>query len=215
MNTEVCPELVRRFTVRKVVAAAAMLLWLAAVTVPLAYLCAAHLVPFRTGALPAQFLPAPSDGVKKPAWQMIHFLAADCPCSQAVAAHLLQRGPLPGVVEAVALVGRDPALEQLLRARGFAVRLTTEADLARMPRVPAVPSLFIRSPQREMVYAGGYAPRGVVAPAANAEATLLTRLKRGEKIAEYPVNGCAVGRALRAKIDPLQLRYGKSTVSNP
>ncbi|MGC3990565.1 MAG: hypothetical protein QM796_12965 [Chthoniobacteraceae bacterium] len=186
--------------------------WVCALTIPLAWLSASHDLPFQANQLPVPLLPKADDLVVAGKWQLIHFVASDCPCSRSVIKHLVHRGALHGVFEEVILVGADPMLQTQLQARGFMVRTVTEQEIAKLPGLHGVPGLFVRSPAQELVYSGGYVPTGVVFLADNLESSLLARLQAGEKVAAYQVTGCVASQRIGRELDPLQARYSSITV---
>jgi len=186
--------------------------WICAITLPLAWLCASHDLPFQANHLPEPLLPKRDDPAVAGKWQLIHFVATDCPCSRSVIKHLVHRGAIKGVFEEVILVGTDEALQTELQGRGFTVRAVSEQEIVKMPGLHGVPGLFVRSPAGEVVYSGGYVPSGVVFLADNLESALLAQLQAGEKVAAYPVTGCVASQRIGRELDPLQMRYSTITV---
>ena len=156
--------------------------------------------------------PAPEDVASLPGrpgeagWRMVHVLAADCGCSEAVARHLAARRPLAGVVEDVWFVGDARALTDTLRTAGFVVDVKPAEALAQDMRIQGMPWLLIARDQR-VVYSGGYASRNPATVAQLQDVTLLRQLQNGDHADAMPAFGCATSRAARHAVDPLGLKY--------
>jgi hypothetical protein len=176
-------------------ARAGLALWLAATTAVAGATAVLHDSP-----LP---LPAPPPEQPTGAAHLTHALAVECPCSGRILAYLEERGAVPGVAEEVLLVGGDPALVERLRARGFAVSVLDEAELAQRGIV-GVPSLVVWRPDGTAAYRGAYAPRPQMDPI---DLDLLAEVREGTAPEPMPIFGCAVSRGLQLRLDPLRIKY--------
>ena len=174
--------------------------WFAVSTLLVVCLHALHATP-----LPAtRAAIRPGDGV----WRAIHALGAECGCSSAVADALLARGPRKDWREEIHLVGVSPAIARQLRAAGFPVEEFTPANFTAATGLPGAPWLVLHAPDGQVLYSGGYAPaRPGLATTTLLDSALMDLVRSGETVAPYPAFGCATSAALRARLDPLQLKY--------
>jgi len=185
-------------------------LWIAVFLVVGAYLLAPHLL-----TLPA---PAPGDAAlhqalaaqRRPAqhdrWMVLHVLDEDCRCSRRVLDHLLS-GPRPvDVVERVVLISHamEPGLDARVRARGFELDVVTPEQLAARYHLEAAPLLIVVDPSDVVRYLGGYTPRKQADDVR--DLAIIAALRHGDEVTALPTFGCAVGRSLRATVDPLGIR---------
>lgn len=183
------------------------ILWFGAVSVPLTYLSGLH----------ALAMSGPVASTTQPVGARLratHVLAADCPCSFAVAEHLVARGPRPGVAESVRLIveGQPDAdairLSERLAARGFPTQMLNAETAVAALGVGGAPWLLVTNDGGDaLAYSGGYAPRRVASPDDARDLAIFDALARGERPGPHPSFGCAIGAAVRARIDPLGLKY--------
>lgn len=139
-------------------------------------------------------------------WRVAHLLAAGCACSRGVAEHLLTRGPIAGVDEQVVFAGASPELESRLIKAGFRVRAMSTEQFAEQLGIVAAPQLIIVSPQGYVRYAGGYTP--VRDPRSGyQDVSIWRRLAAGQDVPALPAYGCAIGKRLQRRLDPLGLKY--------
>lgn len=143
-----------------------------------------------------------------PGWMAVHVLYAECPCSRRLVHHLLERGALPDVEETIVLVGDDGSLAADAPARGFAVEVVTEVELARRFGVESAPLFAVVDPEGTVRYAGGYTRRKQGSDVHDVE--IVAALRRGDGAAELPLFGCAVSRELQRTLDPLNLKYARN-----
>ena len=163
--------------------------------------------PFRakaagTARLAPEFAPDPG-------WRAIHVLSASCQCSMGVAQHLLERGTMPGLQEAVLLAGSNNNLRARLSAAGFRTFAVSGEKLAETYGLAGAPWLVLISPSGAVVYQGGYAS-DVSARSGYQDVHLLTQAERGERPEPLPVFGCALSRRLQRATDPLALKYTRN-----
>lgn len=191
----------------------AFAVWATVVVVVSAYLLSSHLLT----------LPAPSAGdvglqraiaaqrrpEQRGRWLVVHVLDADCKCSLRVLEHLLEGNRPVGVAERVVLVAATPDAEQVraIRAHGFDLDVVTPEQLGDRYQVGAAPLLIITDPRDRVHYVGGYGPRKQ--SAALRDAAVITAVLAGASVDPLPTFGCAIGRSLQTKIDPLGLRGWK------
>lgn len=163
--------------------------------------------PFRSTASGSAKLVA--DLIPGNIWRAVHILSGACQCSEDVAHHLLQRGPLPDVKEEVLLAGSNEPLMARLRARGFQTLAVSGDDLAQRYGLAGAPRLLLMSPSGLVVYQGGYAA-DVGARTGYQDVSLLQQVRRGATPEPLPVFGCALTRQLQHLTDPLALKYPRT-----
>jgi hypothetical protein len=175
-------------------------------------LLARHLLTLPTPAVAdpvlRQALAAERHADQRDRWLALHVLAADCPCSQRVLGHLLaSRRPLD-VIERVVLVvegaGPDAATRDRLAARGFDLDVVTAEQLVARYHVEVAPLLVVVDPHDDVRYVGGYTARKQAADVR--DLAVIAALRHGGSVDPLPAFGCAIGRALRAKLDPLGIQ---------
>ncbi len=162
-------------------------------------------VPFRAEiSTVSHFVDATTPAIQF--WKAVHLLSTNCPCSRKVSAHLLQRGPLPGLQEYVVLAGSDAALAQHLTQAGFHVQTRSVDEIANKFHVPGAPWFILVSPAQKIFYAGGYSVHQGAGKEYEDQQIWQSAIS-GLPSKTLPVYGCALGRRLQRKIDPLQLKY--------
>jgi hypothetical protein len=187
----------------------ALWLWAPSCLVLVACLMVAHWVTLPVPESHDPRLAKGLDGLHRgPGWLAVHVLYAECPCSQKLVRHLLDRGALPDVEETILLVGDDGSLAADAPARGYAVEVVTQVELARRFGVESAPLLAVVDPRGTVRYVGGYTPRKQGADVHDVE--IVAALRRGDGAAELPLFGCAVSRELQAMLDPLNLKYARN-----
>lgn len=162
-------------------------------------------VPFRAErSAVSHFVSATTPATRS--WKAVHLLSVNCPCSQAVSAHLLQRGPFPSVGEYVVLAGRNDALAQRLTQAGFHVQSRSAEEIASQFQVPGAPWFILVSPAQKIFYAGGYsADRN--AGSGYQDRQIWEEATAGSPRSALPVYGCALSKLLQKKTDPFGLKY--------
>ncbi len=189
-----------------------LLVWVSVCVVVGVYMLASHLI-----TLPA---PAASDAVlhrgivahrridQHDRWLVLHVVFDECACSQRVLEHLLTETPTPGIPERVVLVTEHPGTTAntvaAARARGFDVEVVVPDQLVDDYHIEAAPLLVIVDPHDRVRYVGGYTPRKQAADVR--DRAVIAATLRGEAVPPLPTFGCAVGRSLKSKLDPLGLR---------
>ncbi len=153
-------------------------------------------------ALPTRSLASLAGSRHQHEWRVLHVVAAGCGCSQKVAAYLASRAPLNNIAEDVLFIGAPDefANREALAARGFHVGTIRPEDLQPFG-VKGAPLLIFISPQDEVVYTGGYGAGSYK------DASIWSQLQAGAVVSPLPVLGCAVGRGLKHKVDPLSWKY--------
>ena len=134
----------------------------------------------------------------------IHVLASGCGCSARVLDRLLARRPAPGVSERIVWVGDGPLPSAAnAEARGYHVETLTR-DAARVRyHAESAPVLGVVTPGAALAYLGGYVDRSR-SPSPVPE-DLVARLAAGERFRSLPTFGCAIGKSLAARTNPLGL----------
>jgi hypothetical protein len=135
------------------------------------------------------------------AWHMRHVLVDGCPCSEAVARHLLKRGPKPGVREHIYLIANDPqaqfSLMLSLRQIGFETSVMNAWQARTALGVAGAPMLLVSNGKGQRLYAGGYGPgrpSSRSGPAFYQDENILLCLKSGGRVKGYPVMGCSTAQ---------------------
>lgn len=134
-----------------------------------------------------------------------HFLYADCPCSQRILRHVIDRETVPGISERIVLVGSDPIIEQRAKSRGYECESISADILQSRYGVQAAPLLVVTGASGAIVYSGGYTARKQGYQIRDVET--LTALVSGDRPSSLPVYGCAVSQELQSLIDPFRLKY--------
>src|SRR5439155_17055472 len=91
-----------------------------------------------------------------------------------------------------------------ITAHGFDLDVVTPDQLVERYHIEAAPLLVIVDPHDAVRYVGGYTPRKQAADIR--DVAVIAAVRRGEPVEPLPTFGCAVGRALRSKLDPLGVR---------
>jgi hypothetical protein len=197
---------------RKTLIYGALLVWAAVCVLLGTYLLASHLL-----TLPA---PAPTDPVlhrgiaarrgahQLDRWLVLHIVFDECACSQRVLDHLLGNRRPPGVAERIVLVTDNraarAALIAAIPAHGFELDVVTPEQLIADYHIEAAPLLVIVDPGDTVRYVGGYTPRKQASDVR--DLAVIAAVQRGEPVEPLPTFGCAIGRALNSRLDPLGIR---------
>ncbi|MBC7928520.1 MAG: hypothetical protein H7039_22990 [Bryobacteraceae bacterium] len=147
-----------------------------------------------------------SQNPASPSWQAVHVLAAGCGCSRKIAEHLVARGTLPDLQETVVLVGSDPEMQRRLEQAAIRVRPMTIDDAVNRYRLTTAPWLVFVGTDGSVRYAGGYSAERNVRDGYQ-DARLWNTLRMGGSAQALPAFGCATGRELQKKVDPLGFKY--------
>jgi hypothetical protein len=145
-----------------------------------------------------------SDEVGK--WLVVHVLSKECGCSAKVLDALLQHRANRDIVERIVLVSDEGAPSDVGgRVRGLGYRFVVASRDATVAQygIQGAPSLAILSPANELRYLGGYSRRKR-GPALE-DRDIIRRTLDGEVVPALPTFGCAVGRRLEARVNPLGL----------
>jgi hypothetical protein len=209
---QIQPSVSRRSPWRAV-ARSAFVVWIALCVVLGAYMMSSHLLTLPTPELtdlgPQRAAIAARRSTQHGRWLAVHILDQDCKCSLRVLDHLLETPRPPDVVERIVLLGGAvrPDRLALIHARGFDLDIVTPEQMAERYRVQAAPLLIVIDPADVVSYVGGYTPRKQASDVR--DLAVIEALRRGETVAPLPAFGCAVGRGLKEKIDPLGIRNWK------
>jgi len=152
-------------------------------------------------------LPVGAVDPEKPSgrWSVLHILAMQCPCSDNILPHLLDRQALADVTETIVLVDGNEGLAQRFRRRGYRVECLLSRELEERYGQAAAPLLIVRDPRGNAAYAGAYSARPQQPPQ---DLEIIRQLRAGKTVRGLAVSGCAVSRALQRRVDPLKLKYG-------
>jgi hypothetical protein len=188
----------------------AFALWVVACLVGGAYLLSGHLLTLPAPELTDLGLQRSAAAQRRPfqhgRWFVVHILDQDCVCSLRVLDHLLADPRPDGVAERIVLIAGTVAPERVaaIAARGFDLGIVTPDELAARYHVEAAPLLVVIDPRDTVRYVGGYTPRKQAADVR--DVAIVEAVRRGHSVEALPTFGCAVGRSLRRRIDPLGLR---------
>ena len=201
-----------RSPMRKMLIYSGLLLWAGVCVVVGTYLLASHLL-----TLPA---PAPSDPVlhreiaarraphQRDRWLVLHVVYDECLCSQRVLDHLLADERPRDVAERIVLVTTNraarAALIAAIPARGFELDVVTPDELVAEYHIEAAPLLVIVDPRDTVRYVGGYTPRKQASDVR--DLAVIAAVRSGETVEPLPTFGCAIGRSLSSRLDPLGIR---------
>lgn len=188
---------------RKILAAGALIVWGAGLSVLCARLMARHWVP-----LPRPDVSDPawvgrgsaSAAATEPAWLAVHVVSEGCPCSRRLLDHLRSRGPVAGVRERVVRV-RDGEFSPSPALPGFEEESIDADELAGRYGVDAVPMMLVFDPDGVPVYAGGHTPRKQSADFR--DRWILTELTNSRPAGPLPVFGCPLPTGLTSTERPL------------
>jgi hypothetical protein len=176
-----------------------------------AYLLASHLLTLPTPVISDPGLHQAISAQRHPAqrdrWLVLHVVFEDCKCSQRVLEHLLSTSRPTGIAERIVFVtehGAAAAPTAASKAHGFELDVVTPDQLVADYHIEAAPLLVIVDPHDTVRYAAGYTPRKQADDVR--DLTLIDAVVRGEAVEPLPAFGCAVGRALSSKVDPLGIR---------
>jgi hypothetical protein len=138
-------------------------------------------------------------------WVGVHVLYSMCKCSERILRHLAERRPLPGMTEAVVLVGKHDEFERMIRETGYALDVVTPEELSQKYHVQSAPMFAVMDPSGALRYLGGYTERkqGLMIE----DVSIVERLKSERSVAELPLFGCAVSKSLQTLLDPLGIKY--------
>lgn len=197
----------RSSRLRRGVARVGLALWLVAMMGLGALLLARHML-----ALPAPDRDDPTVAAAVAAraprgsWFAVHILYRPCPCSGRIVDHLLGSRRPAGLRELVVLVddvAREDDTVRGLRARGFAVELSTPAELAARWNDEAAPLFIVADPDGAVGYVGGY-NRHKQSPRIE-DLAIVADLQAARVSVARPVFGCATSARLARRADPLGL----------
>lgn len=207
-------------TLRRQIATLAVAAWVLLCVVAGGYLLASHLL---TLPIPAVESPALHRAItahrgdhQRDRWLVLHVVYDGCRCSRQVLDHLLASSSAsPGassrpadLAERVVLItdsGTAPAATtDAIRAHGFELEVVSAARLVERYGIEAAPLLVIVDPTDHVRYVGGYTPRKQAADIR--DLAVIDAVRRGVPVAPLPAFGCAIGKELRAQLDPLGIR---------
>jgi hypothetical protein len=135
----------------------------------------------------------------------VHVIYAGCSCTARLFAHLVSRGALPGIDEAVLFVGEDAPRRRAAERAGFAFATASAEELAGRYGIEAAPLLVAFDAAGRLAYLGGYYNHpSTVFPL---DGKIHAELARGEMPKPLPVFGCAVSPRLQKSVDPLGIVY--------
>jgi hypothetical protein len=135
---------------------------------------------------------------------VVHVIGAHCSCTERLFRHLLERPRFDGVEEVVLFAGEDARKQADALRAGLRYATVTDEMLVKRYALEAAPVIFEFDARGKLRYAGGYFDHPSALRPLDAE--LHARIARGDRVTPLPVYGCAVGAALREKVDPLGIR---------
>jgi len=135
---------------------------------------------------------------------VVHVIAAHCSCTERLFRHLVERRRFDGADEIVLFAGEDARKQAEAARAGLRYATVTDEMLVKRFALEAAPVMFAFDAGGKLRYAGGYFDHpSALRPL---DETLHASVARGEAVKPLPVYGCAVGAALREKVDPLGIR---------
>ena len=191
----------------------ALALWVVACLVGGAYLLAAHILTLPAPDITDLGLQRSAAAQRSPSqhgrWFVVHILDQDCVCSLRVLDHLLADPRPADVAERIVLIADavSPERSAAIIAHGFDLDIVTPEELGKRYHVEAAPLLVVIDPGDKLRYVGGYTPRKQAEDVR--DVAVVEALRRGRSVEPLPTFGCAVGRSLRDKVDPIGLRNWK------
>jgi hypothetical protein len=207
------PAIIPRRSPWRAVLRIAFAIWVVSCVVAGSYMLAGHLLTLPTPDITDLGLQR-SAVVERRAfqqgrWLAVHVLDQDCKCSLRVLDHLLADPRPAGVAERIVLIASEVSPDQVtaIRARGFDLDIVSPEELAARYHVEAAPLLIVIDPADTVRYVGGYTPRKQAADVR--DVAVVEALRRGQRVEPLPTFGCAVGRSLKATVDPLGMRNWK------
>jgi hypothetical protein len=208
------PAIIARRSPWRLVLRVALAVWVVACLVGGAYMLSAHLLTLPAPEITDLGLQRSAAAQRQPfqrgRWFVVHILDQDCVCSLRVLDHLLADPRPAGAAERIVLIADakvSPQRSAAIIARGFDLDIVTPDELAERYHVEAAPLLVVTDPGDALRYVGGYTPRKQAADVR--DVAIVESLRRGLPVEPLPTFGCAVGRSLRDKVDPLGLRTWK------
>lgn len=198
--------------VRQALIYSGLLVWGAVCVMIGAYLLASHLLtlpaPRPTDPVLHQAIAAHRRPDQRDRWLVLHVVFDECTCSRRVLEHLLADPRPPGIVERIVLVTEHRAARAAwideIPAHGFDLDVVTPDRLVADYHVEAAPLLVVVDPHDTVRYVGGYTPRKQAADVR--DVAVIAAVQRGDTVEPLPTFGCAIGRALSSKLDPLGIR---------
>jgi hypothetical protein len=185
--------------------------WGAACVVVGAYLLGSHLLTLPTPEVADPVLhraiSAQRHDAQRDRWLVLHVVLEDCKCSQRVLEHLLATDRPAGIAERVVFVtehGAQAAPGAAIAAHGLELDVVTPDQLVDGYHIEVAPLLVVVDPHDTVRYAAGYTPRKQADDVR--DLAVITAVLRGEAVEPLPAFGCAVGRAMSSKLDPLGIR---------
>ncbi|MBV9267104.1 MAG: hypothetical protein JO061_13120 [Acidobacteriaceae bacterium] len=179
-----------------------------AVSAVVGVLCIASHTPFQANEYGLARLAISQRSSAVRGWTAVHVLAAGCACSRKVAEHLIARGRVAGLRDAVVLVGQDPEVMSKLQLAGIATEYMSPEDAANRFHLRGAPWLMFVDSDGKVRYAGGYSSTRDVRDGYQ-DLRIWSTLRSGGTLAALPAYGCAIGQQMQARIDPFGLKYGK------
>lgn len=176
--------------------------WFVILSIPLSYMMGSHSLSLNPSR--AEALRGLTSAEKK--WQELHFLGADCGCSENVYKSLVGRVPDKDINEHIFVIGKNEIWVKALKEKGYSVTVGGMDEYAKKYSINAVPQLTILDEEKKMLYSGGYTKKRGPASAVEDQA-ILKELKEKKNTEERPIFGCLNGSINRKNADPLKLKY--------
>lgn len=183
-----------------------MPVWAVGMTCIVACLMVSHWVALPRPAVGSEVpLTRPlANGTDPAPYRVLHFLYADCPCSQRVLNHVLDRDPVPGVTERIVLISETDVITGAIRTCGYEADAVTPEELPERYGVESAPLMVIADRHGIVRYSGGYTSRKQ-GPDIQ-DVALITSVRDGKPTESFPVYGCAVSDTLKRLVDPLGIK---------
>lgn len=178
------------------------LFWFVSLSIPATYMMGTHSLSLNS----SKSNQLKSLATSQTTWTKLHFLGADCGCSEDVFNSLKGRKPAMDIKEKIYVIGKNDLWVTTLRNQGFDVVSAEMDTFTKDYSINAVPQLTIIDDKKNILYSGGYTnKRG---PASSIEDVQITKeLKEKNHSPERPIFGCITGSINRMKSDPLKIKY--------
>ena len=204
---------------RRLLGATILAIWAVAVLVVGAALMVPHVIALPVPAhddgrlaLAMRSLPGAAPG----RWTALHVLYQNCGCSARVFDRLMGRHARADLNEEVLFVRDAPVADAdvektavRVRDAGFRFESVTPVELQQRYAIESVPLLVVADSQGQVRYSGGYTEKSGAVEVE--DAAIIDGVRAGRTIEPLPVFGCAVSSRVQEAIDPLRLKYVRSS----
>lgn len=186
---------------KKIVVWGFLFCWAVAITVPMSFLMANHLVSYDA---PDKIVEAPDSHFVTDGWSLNHVLSGECKCSLGVAEYLVSRKALGEVRENIILMDGTEALKRSLQAAGYSVSSVDSEHVCEQYGSLAVPYFQLITPDHSLYFSSGYLSSSDRTQYDYSDVTSYRKAMKGESLKENPFFGCATSTALKEMLNPFK-----------